>query len=86
MPSGMLCTVMAVTSKGVASVPVPPQPSRAMRPSSSSKNAIPAVMPSTAGSHAGCIPAASARSIAGIIMLHTEAASITPAAKPIIAL
>ena len=84
MPSGMLWTVIAVTSSGVGEPrPAPPQPRRAMKPSSSMRNTAPAAMPSTAGSHSGSAPAARVRSTAGIIMLHTEAASITPAAKPI---
>ena len=51
------------------------------RPSSSSRKPTPRTKPPTAGSQPG-VPAASASSMAGMSRLHTDAAIITPAAKP----
>ena len=53
-----------------------------MRWSSSSKNRMPSQKPAAAGKNAS-LPRSAACSIAGISKLHTDAATITPAAKPV---
>ena len=50
-----------------------------------SRNAIPSIKPAAAGIHAA-LPISADCSMDGISRLHTEAAVITPAAKPISAL
>ena len=83
MPSGTLWRVMAVTSSALCRQ----APSsgrrcrRGSRASSAPRKTTPASIPTAAGS-AGGTSAAAARSMAGSSRLHTEAAVITPAAKP----
>ena len=82
MPSGTLCRVMAVISRVFCrQAPSPPRRRRGSRLSSAARNTTPASIPPAAGSQPGNGPSA-ARSMAGSSRLHTEAAVITPAAKP----
>lgn len=83
IPSGILCRVMAVMSMELFSAE-PPRRSRSISASSAQRKAAPAAVPAAAGSQHGRTPAARVCSIAGRSMLHTEAAVITPPAKPII--
>ena len=83
MPSGTLCRVMAVmrrvfcrqSSRGV-------RRSRGSRLSSAARNTTPSSIPAAAGSQPGKCLSSTAWSIAGRSKLHTDAAVITPAAKP----
>ena len=88
MPSGMLCRVTASTSRVVRRQPEgSPSGSCSFRcrwgssRSRASMKAIPTTKPPAAGCHPGT-PAASASSMAGSSRLNTDAATITPAAKP----
>ena len=86
IPSGTLCRVMAVmrrvfcrqSSRGT-------RRSRGSRLSSAARNTTPSSIPAAAGSQPGSFPSARAWSMAGSSRLHTEAAVMTPAAKPRIA-
>ena len=88
MPSGMLCSVTANTSIVVLFRELF-GPSGSSLPgcrcgsalSSASRNRPPNTKPPPAGSHSG-IPSSFACSMLGIKRLQTEAAIITPAAKP----
>ena len=89
MPSGMLCSVTASTSIVVREKPLC-GPSGSSAPwckcgtatSSSSKKPMPSQNPMAAGKNASR-PRFSACSIAGISRLQIDAATMTPAAKPV---
>ena len=88
IPSGILCSVTASISIRFFPIAEGRPSGRAefvcrcgIRLSNSSMNPMPIRKPTT-GSHAAVLPAASAMSIDGISSDHTEAAIITPAAKP----
>ena len=88
MPSGMLCSVTASTSRverrnvdGRPSACAAPRCRWGSRPSSASMSRMPSTKPPAAGTQP-MPPAASASSMAGMSRLHTDAAIITPAANP----
>ena len=88
MPSGTLCRVMAVMRRVFcrqASLTSFSLRKRGSRPSSAARNTTPSSIPAAAGSQPGTFPSSDAWSMAGRSRLHTEAAVITPAAKPSIA-
>ena len=92
IPSGILCRVTAKTIMVVRGSPLlgPSAFSSFMckwgiRVSKSNRNKIPIQNPITAGTNAH-LPIALVCSIAGIIRLQTDAATITPAANPVKAL
>ena len=76
IPSGMLCSVMAVISRDRSCR------WRRINPSIPARKAVPASIPAAAGTHPGRTPPAFTCSMAGISRLQTEAAVMTPAANP----
>ncbi len=83
MPSGRLCRVTASTTRPLC--PRPPASSSPAACSSAISPTAPSTRPSAGASQLCPAPIRPARSMAGSSRLQTLAASITPAAKPIMA-